>query len=276
MIKTSAVLLFISLVSVAQGLYFHIAETERKCFIEEIPDETTVIGNFLICLRTLIFIKLLYFLVNYKVELYDPRSGGFMPSSPGIGMHVEVKDPDDKLVLSRVYSSEGKLHVHCTLRAKLNFVYFRSNLLHLTHTRRTRHLHVLQLDGLVQWLTTPRSLGYPGRRACHRLRKRRPEGETHRAAAPHSSAAGSSRTDHERTKLPALPRRALPTDQREHQQARAVLVAGTNRRAARDGPVADETSQVVLRGEETRVESEKAVLDERTESGVMQAVNPVK
>lgn len=30
-----------------------------------------------------------------------------MPSSPGIGMHVEVKDPDDKIVLSRVYSSEG-------------------------------------------------------------------------------------------------------------------------------------------------------------------------
>lgn len=25
-----------------------------------------------------------------------------MPSSPGIGMHVEVKDPDDKIVLSRV------------------------------------------------------------------------------------------------------------------------------------------------------------------------------
>lgn len=30
-----------------------------------------------------------------------------MPSSPGIGMHVEVKDPDDKMVLSRVYSAEG-------------------------------------------------------------------------------------------------------------------------------------------------------------------------
>lgn len=27
------------------GLYFHIGETERKCFIEEIPDETTVLGN---------------------------------------------------------------------------------------------------------------------------------------------------------------------------------------------------------------------------------------
>lgn len=46
--------------------------------------------------------------VHYKVELYDPRSGGFMPSSPGIGMHVEVKDPDDKIIMSRVYSSEGK------------------------------------------------------------------------------------------------------------------------------------------------------------------------
>lgn len=27
----------------------------------------------------------------------------------GIGMHVEVKDPDDKTILSRVYSSEGKI-----------------------------------------------------------------------------------------------------------------------------------------------------------------------
>lgn len=32
------------MLEIANGLYFHIAETERKCFIEEIPDETTVIG----------------------------------------------------------------------------------------------------------------------------------------------------------------------------------------------------------------------------------------
>ncbi|XP_034234251.1 transmembrane emp24 domain-containing protein eca [Thrips palmi] len=93
----STFLLVILYLSSCSALYFHIGETERKCFIEEIPDETTVI-------------------VNYKVELYDPRSGGFMPSSPGIGMHVEVKDPDDKVVLSRVYSSEGRLsftsHTH--------------------------------------------------------------------------------------------------------------------------------------------------------------------
>ena len=28
------------------GLYFHMGETEKKCFIEEIPDETMVIGEF--------------------------------------------------------------------------------------------------------------------------------------------------------------------------------------------------------------------------------------
>ncbi|XP_047005100.1 transmembrane emp24 domain-containing protein eca [Schistocerca americana] len=82
--------IFLMLCEMTFGLYFHIGETERKCFIEEIPDETTVI-------------------VNYKVELYDPKSGGFMPSSPGIGMHVEARDPDDKVLLSRVYSSEGRI-----------------------------------------------------------------------------------------------------------------------------------------------------------------------
>jgi len=74
----------------SNGLYFHIGETERKCFIEEIPDETTV-------------------LVMYKVELYDPRSGGFAPPSSGIGMHTEIKDPDDKIILSRVYNAEGRI-----------------------------------------------------------------------------------------------------------------------------------------------------------------------
>ena len=39
---------------------------------------------------------------NYKLQLYDPRTGGFMPSSPGLGMHVEIRDPDDKVLLSRV------------------------------------------------------------------------------------------------------------------------------------------------------------------------------
>jgi len=82
--------IILSLLPLVFPLYFHIGETERKCFIEEIPDETMVTGN-------------------YKVQLYDPRTNGFAPSSPEIGMHVEVRDPDDKIILSKVYSSEGKV-----------------------------------------------------------------------------------------------------------------------------------------------------------------------
>ncbi|XP_041256951.1 transmembrane emp24 domain-containing protein 4 [Onychostruthus taczanowskii] len=73
----------------AHGLYFHIGETEKRCFIEEIPDETMVIGN-------------------YRTQLWDKQSESFLPSTPGLGMHVEVKDPDGKVVMSRQYGSEGR------------------------------------------------------------------------------------------------------------------------------------------------------------------------
>ena len=31
-----------------------------------------------------------------------------MPASPGIGMHVEVTDPEKKILLSKYYASEGR------------------------------------------------------------------------------------------------------------------------------------------------------------------------
>lgn len=71
------------------SLYFHIGETEKKCFIEEIPDETMVIGN-------------------YRTQLYDKQREEYLPATPGLGMLVEVKDPDDKVILSRQYGSEGR------------------------------------------------------------------------------------------------------------------------------------------------------------------------
>lgn len=47
MLKPVYLLLVITLtlVKLSDALYFHIGETERKCFIEEIPDETNVIGE---------------------------------------------------------------------------------------------------------------------------------------------------------------------------------------------------------------------------------------
>lgn len=93
------------------ALYFHIGETERKCFIEEVPDETLVVGEFIRCSNCLCAVCFHHpFLItgNYKCNLFDPNTGGFMPSSPGIGMHVEIRDPEDKVIMSKVYSHEGK------------------------------------------------------------------------------------------------------------------------------------------------------------------------
>ena len=39
---------------------------------------------------------------KYKVEIFDPNSNQFIPSVSGLGMHVDVRDPDDKSMLSRV------------------------------------------------------------------------------------------------------------------------------------------------------------------------------
>lgn len=96
-INLNSVLVCLTLVlPITSGLYFHIAEGERKCFIEEVPDDTMVQGE-------------------YKVQLFDPRTRGFAPSSPEVGMHVEVVDPEDKIMLSKVYSSEGRFTFTTTI-----------------------------------------------------------------------------------------------------------------------------------------------------------------
>lgn len=81
--------LFLSFTCYTSALYFHIGETEKKCFIEDIPDETMVVGK-------------------YKVEIFDRQQNRYVPSVSGLGMHVDVKDPDDKTVLSRTYATEGR------------------------------------------------------------------------------------------------------------------------------------------------------------------------
>ncbi|XP_044061962.1 transmembrane emp24 domain-containing protein 9-like [Siniperca chuatsi] len=75
--------------SVVSSLYFHIGETETKCFIEEMPDETMIIANF-------------------WSQLRDNQRDEHLPAPPDLGISVVVKDPDDKLVLSQRYGSEGR------------------------------------------------------------------------------------------------------------------------------------------------------------------------
>ena len=45
---------------------------------------------------------------NYKTMIQSQQSDQFLPPSQGIGMHVDVRDPNDKMVLSRTYSAQGQ------------------------------------------------------------------------------------------------------------------------------------------------------------------------
>ena len=42
------------------------------------------------------------------MQLYDYNVKDYLPSAPGMGMYVEVKDPEDQVVLSRVSPRKGK------------------------------------------------------------------------------------------------------------------------------------------------------------------------
>ncbi|XP_070819324.1 transmembrane emp24 domain-containing protein 9-like [Chaetodon trifascialis] len=70
------------------SLYFHLGETEKRCFIEDIPDDTMLIGNF-------------------QTHLYDEQRADNLPASRDLGMFVEARDPDDKLALSQLFGSKG-------------------------------------------------------------------------------------------------------------------------------------------------------------------------
>ncbi|KAI9521292.1 hypothetical protein NQZ68_007606 [Dissostichus eleginoides] len=63
-------------------------DTERKCFMEKIPNETMLIGN-------------------YRTRLFDGQRDEYLPVSQNITLSVQFKDPNDKLVLSRSHGSEG-------------------------------------------------------------------------------------------------------------------------------------------------------------------------
>lgn len=136
----------------------------------------------------------------------------FIQICPGIGMHVEVKDPDDKEILSRVYSAEGILLKHlCVVRgnellifiACFFFFFFRRQIpIHITSSGRAHHLLVFEHITMVQWLTIARSLWHSSRRTCCWLRSSGPKGKTHRIAIAYPSITQSSGSNHQRAELP--------------------------------------------------------------------------
>ncbi|XP_023272245.1 transmembrane emp24 domain-containing protein 9-like isoform X2 [Seriola lalandi dorsalis] len=71
------------------SLYFRLRDAEVKCFREEIPDETLLLGN-------------------YQTQVYDQQRAESLPAPRDLRILVVAKDPDDKLVLSRTFGSEGR------------------------------------------------------------------------------------------------------------------------------------------------------------------------
>lgn len=52
---------------------------------------------------------------KYKVEMFDKDKRSYMPTTGGLGMHVEVRDPDEKTLMSRVSFSFAYLLQHCIM-----------------------------------------------------------------------------------------------------------------------------------------------------------------
>ena len=89
--KLCLIILFSFIIHDSFGVYFHIGEKEKKCFIEELPEDTMLTAV-------------------YKAELLDKKTQKYIESPPGMGMHVEVKDPNNKIILSKTYGSEGNFY----------------------------------------------------------------------------------------------------------------------------------------------------------------------
>lgn len=76
-----------------RALYFYMGETEKRCFIEEVPDATIVVGK-------------------YRLETMGPPPP---PSAPqqhqrGIpsGVHISVKDPGGDVLVDKVFGTDGR------------------------------------------------------------------------------------------------------------------------------------------------------------------------
>ena len=71
----------LSSISICNGLFFEMTEKETKCFIEELPNDTILHGK-------------------YTTQLKEKDSDVYQKTAPGMGMHVEVKDPEKKVFQS--------------------------------------------------------------------------------------------------------------------------------------------------------------------------------
>ena len=139
------------LLSAVSALYFEISERDKKCFIEELPEDTQMTGKYLVqlfdkqtkvCFTTEEFVLIIVFSYQEWKE-----------TAPGFGMHVDVTDPRDKAVLSRAYGAQGRVREEpIYLKLNHNSVYF-----YVSSPRRAQNLSGRKLYQLVLLWSTPSS-----------------------------------------------------------------------------------------------------------------------
>eukprot|EP00124_Ichthyophonus_hoferi_P003744 Ihof_evm8s346 gene=Ihof_evmTU8s346 len=67
----------------ANGLYFIMNRGDRRCFIEEVPEETIVQGK-------------------YKLEMLDPETQNFVERAE-LGIDVKIKNSEDEEIMNKFY-----------------------------------------------------------------------------------------------------------------------------------------------------------------------------
>ncbi|KAM4709078.1 transmembrane emp24 domain-containing protein 11-like [Discoglossus pictus] len=118
---TRFIIFLIVCVSLSSAMYFHIAERQEKCVIEDIATDTLVTGR-------------------YKMQQWDLNRHDFHPSAPGLGLIVTVKAPNEEILLSKLYGPEGKFtftahssgeHTICLQSNSTNLIAFASSKLRI-------------------------------------------------------------------------------------------------------------------------------------------------
>ncbi|XP_020847954.2 transmembrane emp24 domain-containing protein 11-like [Phascolarctos cinereus] len=106
--------LFSFCLSMSSAFYFHVAERQEKCIIEDIPSNTWISGI-------------------YKIEQWDIKHQDFLDSAKGLGLFVTVTTHNDEVLLSRLYGSQGAFtftsyspgeHIICLKSNSTNLISF--------------------------------------------------------------------------------------------------------------------------------------------------------
>ena len=93
--------ILVALICIQQvnGLFFYLTEGKRKCFIEDVPKDTLVMGNFVVEDIT-------------PGEVFDGRevrkTASDTAAPNALGLVVQVVDPNKDVLLERTFSSQNR------------------------------------------------------------------------------------------------------------------------------------------------------------------------